>query len=57
MNTGEHQYIFLLYKSSQGDVNPVSLSESSKRKQFALKQFEEEHQLQLVATLSFTVIG
>lgn len=59
--TGPHQYIFLLYKSAKGDVSQVggsiAVSDSGKRKQFHLKQFEDDHQLELVATTSYTVIG
>jgi phosphatidylethanolamine-binding protein (PEBP) family uncharacterized protein len=59
--TGPHQYIFLLYKSAQGDHSQssgsIAVSDSGKRKQFHLKKFESDHQLQLVATTSYTVIG
>ncbi len=59
--TGPHQYIFLLYKSATRDVSQyggsIAISDSGKRKQFNLKEFENDHQLQLVATTSFTVIG
>ncbi len=59
--TGPHQYIFLLYKSAAGDTSQdgpsISVSDSGKRKQFNLKKFETDHQLQLVATTSYTVIG
>jgi phosphatidylethanolamine-binding protein (PEBP) family uncharacterized protein len=59
--TGPHQYIFLLYKSASGDTSrddeSIAVSDSGKRKQFNLKKFENDHQLQLVATTSYTVIG
>lgn len=59
--TGPHQYIFLLYKSATGDTsrdsNSIAVSDSGKRKQFHLKKFETDHQLQLIATTSYTVIG
>jgi len=59
--TGPHQYIFLLYKSASGDTSrdggSIAVSDSGRRKQFHLKKFENDHQLQLVATTSYTVIG
>ncbi|CAF1314470.1 unnamed protein product [Adineta steineri] len=59
--TGPHQYIFLLYKSATNDFSKhngsIAVSDSGKRKQFSLKNFENDHQLQLVATTSYTVIG
>ncbi len=59
--TGPHQYIFLLYKSAAGDnsqeAGSIAVSDSGKRKQFNLKKFENDHQLQLIATTSYTVIG
>jgi len=59
--TGPHQYIFLLYKSAKDDSSragaSIPVSDSGKRKQFHLKKFEKDHQLQLVATTSYTVIG
>ena len=59
--TGPHQYIFLLYKTAKADVSSagpsIPASDSARRKQFALKKFEQDHQLELVATTSYTVIG
>ncbi|CAF1003932.1 unnamed protein product [Adineta ricciae] len=59
--TGPHQYIFLLYKSATNDFSKhgesIAVSDSGKRKQFHLKKFETDHQLELVATTSYTVIG
>ncbi|CAF3362041.1 unnamed protein product [Rotaria socialis] len=59
--TGPHQYIFLLYKSATSDASQhshsIAVSDSGKRKQYHLKKFEHDHQLQLVATISYTVIG
>jgi len=59
--TGPHQYIFLLYKSTTGDTSrhggSIAVTDSGKRQKFHLKQFEKDHQLQLVATTSYTVVG
>ncbi|UJR16400.1 hypothetical protein I4U23_003303 [Adineta vaga] len=59
--TGPHQYIFLVYKSATNDFSKhgqsITVSDSGKRKQFHLKTFETDHQLELVATTSYTVIG
>ncbi|CAF1165828.1 unnamed protein product [Rotaria sordida] len=58
--TGPHQYIFLLYKSAipapQHDAS-IAVSDSGKRKQFHLRKFEHDFQLQLIAATSYTVIG
>ena len=59
--TGPHQYIFLLYKSTIGDVpfdeGPIPVTDFARRRLFRLKEFEIDHQLQLVAATSFTVSG
>ncbi|CAF3687975.1 unnamed protein product [Rotaria sp. Silwood1] len=57
--TGPHQYIILLYKSANGEVasgsGTIGVSDSNKRKQFQLRNFEKNNNLKLVAATSFIV--
>ncbi|CAF3730395.1 unnamed protein product [Rotaria sp. Silwood1] len=57
--TGPHQYIILLYKSASGQIaldgGSIGVSDSRKRKQFQLRQFEKNNNLKLVAATSFIV--
>lgn len=57
-NTGTHRYVFLLYQQKNGkqEFKPMDSEEKAHRRQFQLREFEAENQLELVTVNFFTCL-